>query len=181
MKIAEFAQAVMSAIINDLDLDKDQFSLSPIALEETKADDPDYWVGVQYAYLTSQKPPTRLQIVFGDQRLGLVTPGSELANSRTSITRTEMLVNWMDQYNDHPDPITKTHLIELIHLMDSNGFDFYAIPWEKEFELMEKSKRDELAGLTGLFFPVFHFHRPDVDYDVIVRCEPVIQIDNGSD
>ncbi len=174
------AQEVVSKVIQYLEIDPHHaglgYALSPIALEGKEPSDPDNWVGVQYVYQTAQNPPTRLQVTFGNPSLGLMSEGGELAKSRTACRKGELRANWVSQYDTHPDPLVKAQILELITLLEKVHYESYAIPWEKEFELLDKETRDSLAGTPGFFFPILHFYHPVLKNDVVVRCEPVVEV-----
>lgn len=178
------AQQVISRVIQYLDIDPQQeglgYDLSPVALEDQDATDPNNWVGVQYVYQTSQEPPTRLQVMFGNPALGLMSESGELGKSRIPCRKGELRTNWISQFDTHPDPLVKAQILELIALLENDHYVSYAIPWEKEFELLDKETRDSLAGTPGFFFPILHFHHPILNYDVVVRCEPVVQLTKQS-
>lgn len=181
-QIAYHGQQIISKVIQYLDIDPEQkgfgYGLSPIVLEGQDASDPNNWVGVQYVYETTQEPPTRLQVTFGNPALALVASGSEMHQAAIACRKGELRADWVSRFDTHPDPRVKAQILELIALLEADHYQGYAIPWEKEFEMMEKETRDGLAGLPGFFFPILHFHHSELEYDVVIRCEPVVQLAN---
>lgn len=179
-KITYQAHEYISRIIQRLDIGEDEnvfpYTLSPIVLEGNDGADPTNWVGYQYLYETKQTPSTRLQITFGNSDLALVPVGGELRNSATLCRKGELRVNWISQFDTHPDSLVKAQILELLAEVEADNYEAYAIPWEKEFELMDKETRDSLAGTPGFFFPILFFHHPVLKYDVVVRCEPVVEV-----
>lgn len=176
--ITYFAQQCISDITQSQEIKPERISLNPLSMDEETVDSaPENWVGAQFVYTTQQKPQTRLQIVFGDSNLKLLDPDSPLGKVSQFATQPRFRTEWLTQFNEHPDPKVKAILLELTTQLESQGFVTYGITWDKEFELMEKEQRDELAGLQGIFFPILHFRHSEVSYDVVVRCEPVVALD----
>lgn len=175
-QLTYLAHNAVSIMASNVDIKPDNVTFNAVMPEEAE-DDPDNWIGAQYVYFTKQKPQTRLQIVFAEPSLRAMAPDSDHYKERFATTPVTLRTEWLSQFNDHPDPKVKAQLLELVNRLGPD-FDAYGIPWEKEFELMPKEQRDALAGLQGIFFPTLHFHNPEQEWDVVVRCEPVVTIEN---
>lgn len=168
------AYEIVNHITHRQEISPDKIDFNPLVESEDKADN---WVGAQLVYHTNQRPSTRLQIVFGSKDSTVLEDNPHIHDESIFATKPELRVEWLSQFDPHPDPKVKAILLELASVLEDNDFVSYGVSWVKEFEKMPKERRDELAGLQGIFFPTLHFHQEELQWDVVVRCEGVVELE----
>ena len=173
--VVQTAKDTLEQMINSLGLspESDCVSFNVIATDEDREEDPEHWVGMHYVYHTDQTPSTRLQIVFGHKDLKLFPVLSDTMGLISPMGLTEFRRDHISELDDHPDLIVKPQVQSVALELHRLGYELRVIPWYHELTQLED--RDQFAGMTGLFFPIFHFRHSETDDTVIIRVEPIIE------
>lgn len=179
MNIGHYGQLMMMFTFESAELEPNKLlmnsQLSPVVTEENEgSQNPADWIALHYAYVTQQRPSTRLQITFAEPEYQLFPLDSQPVSQAISEDAGRFRTEWLSQFDVHPDPLVKVQLLGLTSVLEKEGYEERGIDWTQQF--LDLDDRKKFSGLQGLFFPLLHFYHPDTQRVVVVRCEPVLEV-----
>lgn len=176
---AHFGHQVITEMANDAGVNPQQITAAPVTLDGDDIANPEHWRGLQYIYQTSQKPSTRMQIVFAHDSLRVLPIQSAMLRETEALSPGQLRMRYISEFDTHPDFRVKAQLLHLLTHLERAGFEERAMSFV--YEMQELSEANAFAGLSGFFFPLLHFYHPKLECTVVVRTEPVVDLHTAAD